>query len=313
MRRLLLMWAGVSLFGCPLLPIELQPGAEAVESTGDEPGVLRLGAWNIKKLGHGKSKDYALVASIIEEHFDVLAVIEVMQKEGRHPGLDTLLSHLGSGWQALVTDEPRPLSSSGNSEFYAILYRKGKARPCEGWGELRYHKDADGSLENAEGDFFVREPAFACFEAGWQSGAPGFDFLLAAYHATWSDGKVKKIQEEVSRISEVFASMQSARKGERDLFLIGDFNLIPQKLTEAAGIRSRTKGNGSTLSSKGEITDNLYDHLLVWDEEASGELIGDAFVLDVREKASNPKVFFQTVSDHLPIKARFQCDGPDDD
>ena len=53
--------------------------AEAA-TTGD---LLRLGEWNVKKLGHG-TKDFALVAKIINENFDIVAIVEVMQKGGDH-------------------------------------------------------------------------------------------------------------------------------------------------------------------------------------------------------------------------------------
>lgn len=59
--------------------------------------LLRLGAWNIKKLGHNNDKDFATVAQIIEDHFDILAVVEVMQKQRAHPGYDELMATLGRG------------------------------------------------------------------------------------------------------------------------------------------------------------------------------------------------------------------------
>lgn len=60
---------------------------------------------------------------------------------------------------------------------------------------------------------------------------------------------------------------------------------------------------GSALNLTGSRTANLYDHLLVDDLGASKELVGNARVLDVRNEAASPKVFYKTVSDHLPIQA----------
>lgn len=94
--------------------------------------ILRLGAWNIKKLGHNNGKDYPLVADIIEDRFDVLAVVEVMQRQGAHPGYDELLAALGTGWAGMVTAAPRPNTTSGSAEFYAVLYRTSRAAPCAG-------------------------------------------------------------------------------------------------------------------------------------------------------------------------------------
>lgn len=269
--------------------------------------ILRLGAWNIKKLGHNNGKDYPLVASIIEDRFDVLAVVEVMQRQGGHPGYDELLDALGAGWAGMVTETPRPDTTSGSAEFYAVLYRTIRAAPCAGWTALLYHEDNDGSASGAGVDAFSREPAFGCFVAGT------FDFMLAPYHATWSEGDIDDISSEVAELDAVFASMATARPGEADLVILGDFNLVPSDLEEAIGREIPTVGTGSTLNGSGDRTQNLYDHLLVNDGDATSEQIGSAEVIDVRSEAATNKVFFDTVSDHLPIVVQFNTAGPDDD
>ena len=52
---------------------------------------------------------------------------------------------------------------------------------------------------------------------------------------------------------------------------------------------------------------------LVQDEATTPELEGNATVLDEIGIAATPKVFCQTVSDHLPIMVRLRSSGPDDD
>lgn len=278
---------------------------------------IRLGEWNLKKLGHGSHKDYSLVSTIINDNFDVMAVIEVMQKQHGHPGYDALMQSLGTAWQGLITDTPRPNitsgSDSGSAEFYAIVYRKDRVRPCPGWTDLRYSQDNNGSGHGVGEDHFAREPAYGCFEAGFVSGPPGIDFLLAAYHATWSDGNEDEIVSEVSHLKDVFTEMSHAVPGEKDLIIVGDFNLIPDILHGAVSEADRTEGSGSTLNSNGGRSSNLYDHVLVYDEAATSEMIGNATVLDVLPKAATPKIFYQTVSDHLPIMVKMRDSGPDDD
>ena len=269
--------------------------------------ILRLGAWNIKKLGHNNGKDYPLVAAIIEDRFDVIAVVEVMQRQGGHPGYDALLEALGANWEGMVTATPRPDTTSGSAEFYAVLYRANRAAPCAGWTALFYHEDNDGSGSGSGVDAFSREPAYGCFVAGT------FDFMLAPYHASWSEGDIDDISGEVAGLSAVFASMATARPGELDRIILGDFNLVPSDLEDAIGREIPTVGTGSTLNGSGERTQNLYDHLLVNDSDATSEQIGSAEVIDVRSEAANNKLFFDTVSDHLPIVARFNTAGPDDD
>ena len=280
-----------------------------------EADFIRLGEWNLKKLGHGETKNIPLVRRIINDNYDIVAIIEVMQKQHTHPGYDALMHALGDSWKGLLTDTPRPNTGSGNSEYYAIAYRTSEVRPCTDWtGGLRYFPDNPGSGYEAGPDRFVREPAFACFEAGFAAGNhPGVDFLLGAYHATWADGNEDEIVTEVSNLSAVFDEMAAARPGEKDLFIIGDFNLVPVILHGAVLAADRTEGTGSTLNSQGGRTANLYDHLLVQDEAASVELEGNAVVLDEIGQAASPKVFYQTVSDHLPIMVKLRSSGPDDD
>jgi hypothetical protein len=274
--------------------------APPVAASGD----LRLGSWNIRKLGHGDSKNFPLVAEVIESHFDIVAIVEIMQKGGGHPGYDSLIVALGQGWNGIVTSEPRPNTGSGSAEFYAILFRPQRVQLCDGWTDLHYAPDDD--------DVFSREPAFACFVTFIGNGSSGFDFLLAAYHARWADGDTVEIQDEVRHLEDVISAMAAARPGERDLLIAGDFNLVPIDLQETVSRPINTVGTGSTLNSTGAVTSNVYDHLLVFDVTATHEQLEPARVLDVRHVAATNRAFFQTVSDHLPIAARFRI-IPDDD
>jgi hypothetical protein len=274
---------------------------------------LRLGTWNVKKLGHGSSKDYSTIAGVINENFDILTLIEVMQKGQGHPGYDALLQELGGSWVGVISETPRPSTNAGDAEFYAILYRPLAVRPCADGPALQYFPDNDGTPQGTGPDLFVREPAFACFETVSTAGTKGWDFVLAAYHATWADGDEDIIVNEVDNLSQVFAAMQHAKLGEADLFVAGDFNLTPEVLKEHSPAADKTTGTGSTLNSSGVRTANLYDHLLVSDGRATSELVMSAQVIDVRGKAATNKMFYKTVSDHLPIVGRFSRNRSDDD
>lgn len=270
--------------------------------------VLRLGSWNILKLGWENGKDYELVAEVIEENYDLVGIVEVMQKSGSlHPGYDTLLAQLGNAWKGFITEDPRPDTSSQHSEFYGVLFRESKVQPCAQWNNLRYFPDGDGAPESDLDDRFSREPAIGCFVSG------NFDFLFATYHATWSDGDLNEIAAEVSNIHQVLEFMSESKPGEMDLLISGDFNLVPVDLAEAIGREIPTAGEGSTLNRQGERTGNLYDHLLVANSQSTTELIGSAEVVDPRNKAASNKLFYKSVSDHLPIVARFDIASADDD
>jgi endonuclease/exonuclease/phosphatase family metal-dependent hydrolase len=273
---------------------------------------LRVGGWNMKKLGHGTSKDVARLAQVVESHFDVVAVIEAMQKGGGHPGYDALLAQLGDGWDGMVTDDPRPNTTSGNAEFYAVVYRVAAARPCDGWTGLQYLADNDGSGSGAGPDVFTREPAFGCFAARLPDGSTGFDFMLAAYHARWDGHNVPAIRAEVGHVAEVFDAMAQAEAGEADRILVGDFNLVTSALEDVLERAVEIVGTASTLNSRGALSANLYDHMVIHDRAATAELAGAPEILDVRDVASDARTFYRTVSDHLPVRARFRADLDDD-
>lgn len=292
------------------------PDASASSGVGSPPSdaipsPLRLCSWNLKKLGHGDAKDYPTIAAILDSECDAAVVIEVMQKGGTHPGYDALLDALGRSWSGLVTDRPRPNTTSGNSEFYAVVWRASALDTCEGWDDLRYVTDDDGAIVGADMDFFSREPAYACFALVTPAGE--VDFLLGAYHAIWGDGKEATIAAEVEHLDSAVDEMMTPLPGERDALLLGDFNIAPARLAELSTLTDWTEGTGSTLNSTGARTQNLYDHLLVWDPSATPELGPQAEVLDVRHWAASDEAFFDTVSDHLPIRVVLTPSSPDDD
>lgn len=213
--------------------------ATVVTTSASTGQLLRIGSWNIRKLGHG-TKDFAKVAQAIDQNFDVLVVVEVMQKQRAHNGYDSLINELGSSWKGLITDSLRPNTISSNSEFYAILYRSSIVRPCAGWSKLIYHQDNDGGDNGVGDDVFSREPAFGCLEAPTSHFKIGFDFLIAAFHATFKSKAA--IKAESGHLNEVFSTMAAARPGEKDLIIAGDFNLVPNTLSTVTEMDVTTVG-----------------------------------------------------------------------
>jgi hypothetical protein len=237
-----------------------------------------------------------------------------MQKGGKHPGYESLMTELGSGWTGQVTDTPRPATASGDAEYYAIIWRSSTLRPCAGWSGLRYFVDNDGGPSGKGPDNFSREPAFGCYAYGPADKPAKGDFILAAYHATFQGGaKSPQIDAEVKHLTEVFAAMQAAWPEEKDHIIVGDFNCTPPQIaTLLPNIQDRTTGSGSTLNNSGKITANLYDHVLVRDGQATAEMQGNATVLDVRPVAGSPSAYFSTMSDHLPIVVVLKASKDDD-
>jgi hypothetical protein len=262
---------------------------------------IRLGTWNVRNLGRRPEQDVGRIALVIEQHFDVLTLTEIAHAAGGHPGYDRLLAALGPGWGGLVSDTPRPPGDGG--EYYAVVYRRDRVRPCQGWERLR-----TVSPSNA----FVRAPDFACLEAG-DLDAPGIDFLLAAYRAPFADGDAAVAAADVARLGDAFTAMKLARPGEDDLIIAGNFNLESVELAHVLKASDHTIGDGSKLNLLGDRTSTLPDHILVFDDLATTELLGEAEALDVRGIAPSHEEFYRTVSDHLPIMLRLSTFGRDDD
>lgn len=274
---------------------------------------LRVCAWNIQKLGHNNRKDFPVVGRVIEDHCDVAVLTEVMQKKGLAPGYDELSVRLGPDWTGLRTRTPRPNTNSGNSEFYAIVYRTKLLEVCDGWNELLYVADGDGSKGASGPDLFLREPAFGCFRMRRKEGE--FDFLLGAFHAKAHRGAQdrERTEAEARELSGAIESVRRLRRGENDVLIAGDFNLTPSELASKTRLTALQRGAGSTLSASGARSANLLDGFLLESPALSPEIADSAEVLDVRSYAANARTFARTVSDHLPVRVLVRVAGPDDD
>jgi endonuclease/exonuclease/phosphatase family metal-dependent hydrolase len=291
----------------PILLAMAACGGPAAERL--DPYDLRLGTWNIERLGQEADTDVPLASRIIDENFDVIAIQEIMVEDGGHPGFDRLMAELGSSWDGLVTDRPRPDVMASYAEHYAVLWRRGLVRPCPGWSGLVYHDD-----ESA--DVFSREPAFVCLEAGagldGDGGAVGLDLVLASYHAIYAGGDRDVTRAEVDHLDDVLAAMAAAQPGEQDIVIAGDFNLERADIESLVDAHVLSEGpTGSTLTDEGHISGNLIDHVIVQDASSTA-VAGPAQVLDVRGMAPTFPAFRETVSNHLPVMALFTVENDDD-
>lgn len=279
-----------------------------------EPSSVRLGAFNVRRLGFDARTDIALLAELIDRHFDLLALTEVMQTgDFGHAGYDALLEALGPAWAGQITSAPRPNLRSPFAEYYAVLRRQSRVALCPGAEALAYHPEGDGSARAELPDHFLREPAFGCYVLLSPRGEPAMDFVLGVYHARWGDGDLDAIAREVAGLDALLTQQPARFGGEQDVLLVGDFNLPPHVLAQTVTAQVRTRGRGSTLNPEGHLSENLYDHLLVLHPERTTELIADAEVLDLREEAGGPAAYAYAISDHLPILALLDASGADDD
>ncbi|MEO8602126.1 MAG: endonuclease/exonuclease/phosphatase family protein [bacterium] len=269
------------------VPVSPLPVASAVAAVAP-PVEIRLGTWNLRGFGTVPGKDLQRIAAAIDGHFDILTLTEI-SGDGGPAAYQRLMIQLGATWAGLLSPAPHPPASASGSEYYAIVYRRDRLRPCAAWEPLReLPVDAE----------FVHAPGVGCFEAG--DGA-SLAFLLAAYHATAADGDAALVAAEASHLDALFAAMQAARPGDAALLIAGDFNLEPAELATVNHLAVRGDDGGATLDLLGNRTARRTDHILLDSPHPGVDVVGVATAIDLRSASPSAAEFYRTISDHLPV------------
>lgn len=242
----------------------------------------------MKRLGHGE-KRLDLVAEVIERHADVVALEEVMTREG----VDELMKHLPA-WEATVS--PAPVGRKGYEEHYAVLVRRGTATVT------RSFTMADPR------DELAREPFVVCLDAR------SFDFCLSAFHATFKGG-ARARDDELEALALLTMDLRD-ETAEKDWIVVGDFN----RPDRAAGFAQFHDAGwrcvlDATPTSIGKTQyANSYDHILI-DARHTTEYAGGAARFDLVAVTCTDDFAWchDEVSDHAPVFATFTTSGRDDD
>lgn len=250
--------------------------------------IVRVGTWNIKRLGNGK-KNYDLVSKLIESRFDVVAVQEVMTENGMKEIANRLL-----GWSYAVSGR---VGKKGYYEHYGILVRNSMGRIKS----IRVVPDPT--------DVWTREPAVACVETS------NVDFCLVTTHIVFGDN-VRQRDKEISSLAGLINNLRSTDT-EKDYILVGDFN----RAGNTPGFTTFPKF-GFSLADDGVTNTSLgllgyaspYDHVLV-DTKYTRELIGAASRVNMVNElcGGDFKMCISEVSDHAPVGFVLDNRGVDDD
>jgi len=239
--------------------------------TRDERGQVRIGGWTLRA---APRRDWQRVASVVEDHFDLLA----FNLTAPEIGLARLAAALGDGWD---------VSTAGSEYGFA---RRKSVPSCAGWSGARGLGEAGRDLR------FAHPPRLICFELP----GGGERWLLSAYRATRGGGSADEVADEVGQVGALFAAMRSATKDASGAIIAGDLNLTPAEVHLVTDARIDGSGGGSVLDLLGVLTPGVRDYVLVEKPESAPASVGT--VLDVRGVAGDGKAFRDTVSDHLPVR-----------
>lgn len=247
-------------------------------------GHIVIGTWNLQHLGAKKSDSMLSIAASCLRDMDLVAVQEVSLSGGAQAiaRLSALLDRSGHDWDYIIS-EPTTAVVSGESERYAILWRKDKV-----------HYTGRSFLAAAFAGRISREPFIAFFKA------EGKTFSLVNFHAL----PRKKQPETEIRYLKLF------RDSLRLPFPVfaGDFN-CPH--THTVFLPLKSKGYKPALADQkttlrqackdGECLASAYDNIFYPVEFFS---CAQAGVVPFYRLFGGDMKAARRLSDHLPVFAR---------
>ena len=276
-----------------------------------------VGSWNIREFGKGERSDAALhcIAEIIS-YFDLISIQELRDNLS---DLGKVLEILGPYWRVVFSDVTE--GTRGNKERIAYLYDKRvvvfTGLAAEAVAPPIVTKK-NGKKVNLPAEQFWRTPYIASFRAG------DFDFVLISVHVLW--GKVSKDRVvELERIADwVEARRKSKFVEDRDIILMGDFNIpafndnyyraITKHHLDAPRAILGIPG-GTNLKRNAR-----YDQIFFYPQQTGSVFTGNGGTIDFF--AGNHKPLFPNLtqnqftyqlSDHLPLWVEVNTDTADEE
>ena len=251
-----------------------------------------IASFNILRLGASK-KDMTQTAKILQG-FDIVGLVEVMNKDGVEELVDELNKQGNEKWDYHIS--PFGVGSSKYKEYFAYVYKKDKVKFIKSEG---FYKDGKSSL--------LREPYGATFKIN------NFDFTLVLVHTIYGNNESQRKAENFKMV-DVYDYFQDRDKKENDIFIAGDFNLYAldesfrplykhaDKITYAIDPAIKT-----TMGPKGRA--NSYDNFF-FSQKYSQEFTGSSGALDF--SGDNPKLMREIISDHIPVFIVVETSKDDD-
>jgi endonuclease/exonuclease/phosphatase family metal-dependent hydrolase len=198
---------------------ELQKRIEAADipsSKLDES--LNIATWNIRDFGKKRRSEAAIhyIAEVLNQ-FDLIGLVELRDDLA---DLDRVLKILGPYWRAVYSDMiPDP---GGNRERVAYIYDK-RMLVFNGLAAEANPPRVKKGTEYLSAISWWRSPYIASFRAG------SFDFVALTTHIRWGDAEASRQQELDILADWVEAKRKEKTSEDKDLIVMGDFNIPSQK------------------------------------------------------------------------------------
>jgi endonuclease/exonuclease/phosphatase family metal-dependent hydrolase len=271
---------------------------------------LNLATWNIREFGKKQRTRAALhlIAEIIGQ-FDLVAITEVRDDL---TDLVQVLSILGPYWKVVYSDYV--IDPGGNRERVAYVYDK-RAVVFTGLAAEasppRVKDPKTGEYVSQLG--WWRSPYIASFQAG------NFDFVLITAHVRWGASEAQRIPELRLLAEWVDKRREERNETDKDIILLGDFNIPSVKDDLFAAITSKGLRLAEALvdlPGSNLTGDKRYDQILHY-PQFTKSFTGSAGVLDFHSggfaslfpgmKLSDHEYTFQ-LSDHMPLWVQLDTD-----
>lgn len=297
--------------------------------------IYKIGSFNVRNLNYPVSKSgnrsFDTIASIIKnEEFAVVALQEVLS----HKVWEQLKLFLGDDWQFAWE---RPLQYYGEDkadqrgEGYAYIWNTQKLDLVE--------VNVDGVLRRAypqiwkkyrsNGTRLIREPYYARFSPRGKTAGCFCEIRLINTHIVYGDsnklGEAMRYGEFLKVVGNVYENIANQRYGDRMpayVIVLGDYNLPLSYLTQekvlvSVGDSSAVRKQECVITEQGELTTvnhlrqedgtykssfvSNYDHFSFMEKYREIMRV-DISRVDVTQYCKDLVQYWETVSDHIPIK-----------
>ena len=254
---------------------------------------LLIATWNIQQFTGKKTWRALKYMADIIERFDIVAIQE-LKSDLR--GIAKLQEILPGRYRLLVSDV------TGNTERFGFLYDARTVEPTGLVAELGFGLDTMTHL----GFQLHRMPYMASFRAG------RFDFTIVSVHIFDSSSKFK--EREIRTLADAIHKLskrQSYKVVDRDLFVVGDFNIKKDgdKFFQALESHNFIMPPNMDKLRTNFLRTGTYDKI-AWVERRKDFLFkGRCNVVPFGQAVfqdTDPKGGKKQISDHLPLWAEFK-------